>query len=376
MATDTTSGTLIGENPDYLTSQLITYLGNKRALLKPIAEAITRVQKRLGKEKLQCFDVFSGSGVVSRLMKAYASRIISNDLEDYAAIIGQCYLANKSEVDLRAVADIVAELNRTVMVADLPTGFIEELYAPADENNIKPDDRVFYTRENARRLDNYRRLIEKYDKKFRPLLLGPLLSKASIHANTGGIFRAFYRNRHTGVGQFGGTGSDALKRILSTITLEPPILSNFECDYQILQLDANQAVRQVDEVDLVYLDPPYNHVTYGANYFMLNLVAKYQRPTDITPKSGVPKDWRRSGYNSKPKAYKLMADLLSGIKAPYIMASYNNEGFINVGQMTELLSSIGKVDIVETKYNAYRAGRNLHQRSLHTTEYLFIVERK
>ena len=36
------------ENPEYLTSQLITYIGNKRALLDFIGEGVGIVQKELG----------------------------------------------------------------------------------------------------------------------------------------------------------------------------------------------------------------------------------------------------------------------------------------------------------------------------------------
>ena len=68
------------ENPEYLTRQLITYIGNKRALLGHIAGAVERVKERLGKRKLRVFDAFSGSGIVSRLFKAHAELVISNDL--------------------------------------------------------------------------------------------------------------------------------------------------------------------------------------------------------------------------------------------------------------------------------------------------------
>ena len=47
------------ENPEYLTRQLITYIGNKRALLGHIAGAVERVKERLGKRKLRVFDAYS-----------------------------------------------------------------------------------------------------------------------------------------------------------------------------------------------------------------------------------------------------------------------------------------------------------------------------
>ena len=69
------------ENPDYLSKQLITYLGNKRNLLPFINMGIEKVIKRLGRNKLSIFDVFSGSGAVARFFKRYSEKLIVNDLE-------------------------------------------------------------------------------------------------------------------------------------------------------------------------------------------------------------------------------------------------------------------------------------------------------
>lgn len=278
------------ENPDYLTRQIITYIGNKRSLLGYIGLAVERVKQRLGKSKLQVVDLFSGSGVVSRYLKAHASLLISNDIEEYASVISQCYLRNRSTVDINTLTHVVSTFNKEVMIRDFCPGFIEELYAPRDEAKITKDDRVFYTRENARRIDNYRRMIEEVDPEMRDLLLGPLLSEASVHANTAGVFKGFYKNRSTGIGQFGGSGSDALKRILGKITLKVPVLSLFECDYQVFQEDANALVRKLRGLDLAYIDPPYNQHPYGSNYFILNLIVTYQRPARVSQVSGVPDD--------------------------------------------------------------------------------------
>src|SRR5207249_1052588 len=132
--------------------------------------------RRLGKTRLRVFDAFSGSGVVSRFLKAHASLLITNDLEDYAAVTARCYLRNKSTVDLAAILEVVAELNARVTTAMLAPGFIEELYSPQDEMHITKGDRVFYTKSNARRLDDYRRLIDTAPCDIRDLLMGPLLS--------------------------------------------------------------------------------------------------------------------------------------------------------------------------------------------------------
>ncbi len=364
------------ENQDYLSRQLITYIGNKRALLGPISSAVERVKRRLGKSRLRVLDAFSGSGVVSRLLKAHSSLLIVNDFEDYAAVISRCFLANRSEVNFPALNRVVADLNAKVDTVDLPRGFIEELYAPKDDAHITPKDRVFYTKANARRLDNYRRLIETVPDTMRDLLLGPLLSEASIHANTAGVFKGFYKNRKTGVGQFGGTGSDALTRILGTIMLEVPVLSKYECEYQVYQEDANTLAPRLKELDLAYIDPPYNQHPYGSNYFMLNLLVRYKRPERISRVSGIPTDWRRSGYNVRARALPLLSELLESISASFLLISFNNEGFISPDEMRSLLAKLGSVDVFETRYNAFRGSRNLNNRPIHVTEQLFLVERR
>ena len=370
------STTPASENPDYLSRQLITYIGNKRALLGQIGDAVQQVKRRLGQDRLRMLDAFSGSGVVSRLMKAHSSLLVSNDLEDYAAVINRCYLRNRSTVDLAGITRIVDELNERVEQASFSKGFIEEMYAPRDEANITADDRVFYTVSNARRLDNYRRLIDDTPPDIRELLLASLLNKASVHANNAGVFKGFYKNRHTGIGQYGGTSSDALRRIRGRIELEPPILSRFECDYLVCQQDANALARQLTDLDLAYIDPPYNQHPYGSNYFMLNLLLHYRRPARISRVSGIPKDWQRSGYNVRSKSLPLMQDLLTAVDARFLLVSFSNEGFIKPAEMRAMLEQIGKVDALEIRYNAYRGSRNLDGRAIHITEQLFLVEKR
>ena len=366
----------VDENPDYLSRQIITYIGNKRALLGQIGQVVEGVKLRLGKDRLRVFDVFSGSGIVSRYLKAHASTLISNDIEDYAAVAGRCYLRNRSSVDMRVIAEMVDEMNRRVDDESLPSGFIEELYAPRDEDRITREDRVFYTRDNARRLDGYRQMIDTAPEDVRELLLAPLLSEASVHSNTAGVFKGFYKNRETKVGQFGGTGSDALVRIKGKIVLEPPVLSRFECDFKVLQDDANSAARRVRDLDLAYIDPPYNQHPYGSNYFMLNLLVKYERPERISRVSGIPTAWRRSGYNVRTKSLPLMRDLLQALDAKFLLVSFNDEGFITTDEMRGLLREIGRVEVMETPYNAFRGSRNFNNRPIHVTEQLFLVERQ
>ncbi|MFW6377317.1 MAG: DNA adenine methylase [bacterium] len=275
------------ENPLFLKKHLITYIGNKRKLLNLIEKSIKIIKSDTGKEKFSFFDGFSGSGVVSRALKQHANLIISNDLEPFTVPISKCFLSNTTDIDSAILNKEFNYLNTELEDHKLKEGFITELYSPKDENNINYDDRVFYTRRNAMYLDTARQLMEELE--YKNLFLAPLLSKASIHVNTSGVFKGFYKDKNTKKGKFGGTNSNALTRIKSNIYVEKPVLSNFNVDYRVYNDDVNEVVDNIPNVDIAYYDPPYNQHPYGSNYFMLNLITENKRPSNISKVSGIPK---------------------------------------------------------------------------------------
>ena len=363
------------ENEAFLTRQLVTYLGNKRALLDFIGKGVSRVRKRLDKKKLSIFDVFSGSGVAARYFKQFSDLLVVNDLEPYSAAINRCYLSNKSGSNVRELEEFYAELKGGLSEDKLRGGIISELYAPEDDTAIKPGERVFYTRRNATYIDTARRLIENLPKEKQNFFIAPLLSEASIHANTPGVFKGFYKNRETGIGQYGGKNGDALKRITGEIHLPFPVFSNFDSEVIVYNGDANKIVFDAPEVDLAYLDPPYNQHPYGSNYFMLNLILDYEYPENVSTVSGIPNDWNRSGYNKKATASAVLKGLVSDVRAKYVLISFNSEGFIGPGEMKAMLSKIGRTETLETKYNTFRGSRNLNNRGIHLKEFLYLVEK-
>ena len=229
------------ENSGYLTDQLITYIGNKRALLPFIAQGISFVQNKLEKEKLDCLDIFSGSGIVSRFLKQYSHTITANDLELYARIISACYLSDPSAPEMKTLCSLYSEvtekteelLAQSMQHRTVP-GFITELYAPENELHILPGERCFYTPRNARYIDIARQIIgSTVPEQMQPYFIAPLLAQASVHANTSGLFKGFYKNSETGAGQFGGNGKNALSRITGDITLPFPVFSAFHCPARI-----------------------------------------------------------------------------------------------------------------------------------------------
>ena len=214
------------ENERYLKEQIITYLGNKRSLLNEIDSIISQIDNT----NLTTVDLFSGSGIVSRLFKKYSKKIIANDLELYSEIINNCYLSNKSAFNPYFYEYLLAGLNEVVCNNPIE-GVITHYYSPENDKCIHSGERVFYTRSNAILIDSYRYYIDKIiPDDYKKFFLARLLVESSIHVNTSGVFKGFYKDKYTGIGKFGGTGENALARITGKIELSCPVLSNFETE--------------------------------------------------------------------------------------------------------------------------------------------------
>jgi len=356
----------------YLTTHLITYLGNKRSLLPLLKDGFDKVRGELHNPKMVCLDGFSGSGCVSRLLKNYASVLHSNDLEPYTETINKCYLTYISDVNMTEIRKQIELLNQHKLCKS--RGIIESLYSPKDDTNIQNGERVFYTNQNAKIIDDARQRIEKLPTKLQPFCLAPLLVKASIHVNTSGVFKGFHKNR-MGIGQFGGESKVALQRICQEIVLEVPILSDVNCEVNVHRKDINKLVKDLPDVDLAYYDPPYNQHPYGSNYFMLNVINSYEKPEEISSVSGIPKSWNKSDYNKRVIAEQAMENLIDETPAKFILISYNNEGIIPLSNFASLLKKFGSVELMTQEYNTYRGSRNLRDRSIKTQEFLWILKK-
>jgi len=364
------------ESP-FFGSHLITYIGNKRRLLPFLYKGFSKIRERTGKKKLVVFDGFVGSGAAARLLKAFASELHVNDLEDYSETLNKAYLANRSEIDMKELERHINWLNENKLkFKSRKLGFIEKNYAPRNDNDVQEGERVFYTNTNAKIIDNLRRLVDEVPNQYRHFCLASLLVKASIHTNTSGVFKGFHK--HNGNGHFGGRGENALSRIKKEIILDVPEFSDFECPLYVYKQDLNELVKddKLPFFDLVYYDPPYNQHPYGSNYFMLNII-NGGKPIEIQDGvSGIAKEWNRSAYNKREAAKKAMDQLLSDTRARFIAISYNDEGIIPIDSFKEILSRYGKWELMEQDYNTYRGSRNLRDRDIKVKELLWILEKE
>ena len=188
-------------------------------------------------------------------------------------------------------------------------------------------------------------------------------------------FKGFYKNKETGIGQWGGTAKNDLKRIKGKIKLEMPVWSKRKYSPQIFQEDINNLIYKVPKTfDLIYLDPPYNIHGYSNNYYMFNIIIQNKEPGQISEVSGIPVDWTRSMYNYKKSASEVMKELLeqSFKRSKYVLLSYNNEGIIQEEEWIKILEGY-QVKKYEIQYDTYKGSRNLKERDNKVTEILYLI---
>jgi adenine-specific DNA-methyltransferase len=380
----------------YLTTQLIAYIGNKRRLIPLIHEAISNLALPSDRAP-RFFDAFAGSGVVSRYAKAAGFNVCSNDWEQYAAIINTAHVGI-NEVDIETIFGSSAQLQTLLdYLNHLPSPadtdqYIARYYGPASEAIERADyrtERLFYTRQNALKIDAIRNEIDRLYEvdsstdaavRARTLLLALLLYEAATHTNTSGVFKACHKG-------FGGHGGDALKRILAPVELRYPVLIDSPETCQVCCGDTNVLLREggLGNFDIVYIDPPYNQHQYGSNYHMLNTIAAWDRlavPTELNAmgelkdKGGIRKDWTRtrSSYCYAGKATEAFRELIHNIDARYILISYSTDGIIPFDDLRDICSEKGSISLVSSDYVKFRGGRQSNLRLTHNIEFLIVID--
>ncbi len=380
----------------YCTSQLIPYLGNKRALLPrllPVFQQLTA-----GLHAPLFVDAFAGSGSVSRLARAMGMRVVSNDWEPYSEALNSCWLSLRpSDLDRcfgGKVSGVFEEWNGMHQEAErsAPSNgssgapYMARWYAPARTDTPRlGDERLFYTAENAAFLDRVRYRIDEELPGGEPgsdadvrrrVLMAALLLEASVHTNTSGVFKAFHRG-------FGGHGKDALRRIMGRMRLEVPILPELQPAI-VTREDAASLVGRYS-ADIIYCDPPYNQHQYGSNYHVLNTLLRWDGlprpmngagPDGASRIAGIPQDWKRtrSAFCSRRQATGAIAAVLDACDSRHLVFSWNADAHLSGDELIELLAPRGRLKVLALQYVAYRGGRQSASRSSRSREYLFTVD--
>ncbi|WP_196243030.1 DNA adenine methylase [Ruminococcus flavefaciens] len=311
------------------------YLGNKYKLIPFITEVVNSHCKNV----VSIADIFSGTGAVA---SAFTDRqIITNDLM-YSNFVCNYAWFSSQPYDCSKLIGLIAGYN------DL--NITEENYMTRNFSN------TYFSREDCAKIGYIREDIEtkykehKLNEREKAILIMSLLYAMDRIANTCGHYDAFIQ------------GSTFDKHL----TLSMPNVSKLNNPLnQCYNEDANELVKRI-EVDLMYIDPPYNSRQYCDAYHLLENVARWEKPEVYGVAKKMDRTFMKSRYCTR-SAEQAFRELIDNIHARYILFSYNNmatkgndrsNAKISDEAINEILQKKGRLQVFEESYKAFSAGKS------------------
>lgn len=333
------------------------YIGNKESMVEEIDSFIeSRVESE---EPLTLFDTFCGTGAVSDRLKNKFNLIINDNLK-WATVYTAGRLYAPSCHFERLGFDPFAFLNQS---DEKVQGFIYKNYAPTESS------RMYFTPENAARIDYFRKQIEEWHKNKLlseaeyMLLLASLVESVSRVSNTAGVYGAFLK-------KWDG-------RALKPIEFIKPAYN--ACDSLNIKIYNDKTENIISDVkcDILYLDPPYTQNQYGTQYHLLETLILNDHPSVSKVTGSRPVMPMRSDWSKEYKAHILLDRIIANTTARYIVMSYNNDGLMSKEYIEAVMKRYGKPETYCCKKISYKKYQNWKsQNHKEHFEYLFFVEKK
>lgn len=335
----------------------LRYLGNKASILSNIEELLE--SKNLLNKPMTFFDAFCGSGSVADYFKQYYDIIINDNLT-WSVIYTKGRIIAKSCSFDNLGFDPFDYLNSNSNVLH---GFMYENYSPAISS------RMYFSAENAARIDYFRWQIEAWKTKFKinndeyNYLLACLIESVSDVSNTAGVYGAFLKK----------WDSRALKPIVFEKVDSIDVFCSSVKEYNEKIEDIISDV----ECDILYLDPPYTQNQYGTQYHLLETLVLDDHPS-ISKVTGSRKTApMRSDWSKDIKSHILFDRVIAKTKAKHIVFSYNNDGFMSKDFIEASLKRYGKPETYVCKKISYKKYQNWKSANhKEHFEYLFYVEKR
>ncbi len=334
----------------------MNYIGSKYKLSSWIEQTVKDVVGDDLNEKTFC-DIFAGTGIVGRTFKREVKKVIANDLEYYSYVLNRNYIQNHQEIENKE--KYLEKLNNSSLI---DSGFIYNNYCLGSGSG-----RCYFSDENGKKIDSARVQIERWyedkemDEDLYYFLLASLIESADKVANTASVYGAFLKHLK--------------KSAQKEMTIEGAEFIINDNTHEVYNEDSNELIKRI-EGDILYLDPPYNQRQYGANYHLLNTIAKYD---NFTPKgkTGL-REYNRSSYCKKSEVLYSFEELIRNANFRYIFLSYNNEGLMSEDEVKAVMQKYGAYHLETKEYQRFKADKtqNRNHKADRTFEYLHILEKR
>jgi adenine-specific DNA-methyltransferase len=353
----------------------LNYIGSKYQLLGWLTDYMKEKTGFTTFRNKTVADLFAGTGVVSHHFRLQGATVYTNDAELYSAVIAHAFTRS---FYTERVRNVIAEMNAVASAVHATApGFVTRHYSPYEGN-----ERMFFTVENARRIDAVRAMLEDaatataltHDEY--QFILASIIISADAVSNVPAVYGCYLKKFKTKATKpfvlmpIHTISASATKSAANSAsaTFNTDVISN-----------PTFLATTLPPVDIAYLDPPYNERQYSKNYFPLNIIAKTPASLMTEPtlkgKTGIPTDCFLSAFCRKGAAAETAFDtLIRGLRAKWIFLSYNSESIVSKEKMMEILSRYGTVSVIEREYKRFKSFEYNEDKAIN--EYLFCLEKK
>lgn len=333
------------------------FLGNKTLILQNIEDLLS--EKGILINGLTFFDAFCGSGSVAEHFKQFYNLVINDNL-NWAVLYAKGRICANNCTFERLGFDPFDYLNKSDTELQ---GFMYNNYSPAHSA------RMYFTPENAARIDYFRFQIEEWKNNSRisdeeyAYLMACLVESVSFVSNTAGVYGAFLK-------KWDNRALKPISFIKVTYSNEASLGVASYCD------KIENIISDVD-CDIIYLDPPYTQNQYGTQYHLLETLVLDDSPSISKVTGSRPTAPMRSDWSKDIKAHILLDEIVAKTKAKYIVFSYNNDGFMSKEYIEATLKRYGKPETFVCKKISYKKYQNWKSANENEHfEYLFFIEKK
>ena len=291
---------------------MIKYIGSKRTLVSRIVALAAALRNRSGSPAATACDLFCGTTRVAQGLKEAGFFVTANDLATYAEVLATAYVeADPRHVRKKALAEKLAFLN----ALEGTDGYFTRTFC---------EEARYFQPFNGRRIDAVRDAIDQVaeGRVERAILLTSLMEAADRVDSTTGLQMAYLKTW--------------APRSHNALELRMPRL--IAGRGRAMRQDANVLASRMEEVDVAYLDPPYNQHSYHSNYHIWETLVRHDAPASY----GVARkreDCRsvKSAYNSRVKAWQAFESLVRTVPARHLIVSFSDEGFFAFDDIVALL---------------------------------------
>jgi adenine-specific DNA-methyltransferase len=344
----------------------LNYIGSKFQLLEWLTDNIVQQTGLKSFKDIRFADLFAGTGIVSHHFRQKDAIVLSNDAELYSSIIAYAFTASTYTDKCKKVIDELNEEIASEAHKDVH-GFITKNYSPYNDC-----ERMFFTVENAQRIDYIRQRIEEckgdMEEPEYNFLVASLLLSADAVSNVPAVYGCYLKNFKA--------------KALKELTLKPIHTNTKEVNELSKAFNADvlsdKLLKEI-KADIVYLDPPYNERQYSKNYFPLNMIAlspdKQKDEKPLKGKTGIPESCFISPFCKKGATVEQAFEkLFTNLNTEWIFLSYNSESLITKERMIELMQKYGEVTTVERDYKRFKSFEYNEDKQI--KEYLFCLHKQ